>query len=263
MRVTGRMHNRVRMVVASWLTKHLLTDWRIGLAHFEDSLTDWDPAANAMNWQWVAGCGPDASPFFRIFNPEKQAASFDPKSLYRDHWLTGEGRAPGVRLCLPPGTRLSTALLQTAPRSWIRAANVRSRRWRLLTANPGSGPRPVQIRVRADILHGILSFHVFEAGPIGSIPGPIACRRSGCRTRAVLLPPTASGPVSNPIACYMRPASLPVLPPTVQQMNPSRDNRFRVLLRACNERENRARPGIGVSALRRWLAQQPGVGLMS
>lgn len=103
MRVTGRMHNRVRMVVASWLTKHLLTDWRIGLAHFEDSLTDWDPAANAMNWQWVAGCGPDASPFFRIFNPEKQAASFDPKSLYRDHWLTGEG---------------ASAWRETVPASW-------------------------------------------------------------------------------------------------------------------------------------------------
>jgi deoxyribodipyrimidine photo-lyase len=81
MRVTGRMHNRVRMVVASWLTKHLLTDWRLGLQHFEDSLTDWDPAANAMNWQWVAGCGPDASPFFRIFNPEKQAAQYDPQGL--------------------------------------------------------------------------------------------------------------------------------------------------------------------------------------
>ena len=103
MRVTGRMHNRVRMVVASWLTKHLLTDWRIGLHHFADSLTDWDPAANAMNWQWVAGCGPDASPFFRIFNPEKQAASFDPDSRYRDHWLQGEG---------------ARAYVSTLPASW-------------------------------------------------------------------------------------------------------------------------------------------------
>ncbi|WP_226341180.1 cryptochrome/photolyase family protein [Gemmobacter serpentinus] len=101
MRVTGRMHNRVRMVVASWLTKHLLTDWRIGLAHFEDSLTDWDPAANAMNWQWVAGCGPDASPFFRIFNPDKQAASFDPEGRYRNHWLSGQG-AQAYRATLPP-----------------------------------------------------------------------------------------------------------------------------------------------------------------
>lgn len=91
MRVTGRMHNRVRMVVASFLTKHLLTDWRLGLAHFADSLTDWDPAANAMNWQWVAGCGPDAAPFFRIFNPERQTARFDPKGRYCAHWLTGSG----------------------------------------------------------------------------------------------------------------------------------------------------------------------------
>ena len=87
MRATGRMHNRVRMVVASWLTKHLLTDWRLGLAHFQDSLTDWDPAANAMNWQWVAGCGPDAAPFFRIFNPQTQAERHDPAGRYRRRWL--------------------------------------------------------------------------------------------------------------------------------------------------------------------------------
>lgn len=87
--VTGRMHNRVRMVVASWLTKHLLSDWRLGLAHFEDCLTDWDPASNAMNWQWVAGCGPDASPFFRIFNPVKQAAQYDAAGRYRQRWLAG------------------------------------------------------------------------------------------------------------------------------------------------------------------------------
>ncbi|ADO42736.1 cryptochrome/photolyase family protein [Ketogulonicigenium vulgare] len=89
MRVTGRMHNRVRMVVASWLTKHMMTDWRLGLQHFADSLTDWDPAANAMNWQWVAGCGPDASPYFRIFNPVKQAEEFDKKGIYRRKWLAG------------------------------------------------------------------------------------------------------------------------------------------------------------------------------
>ena len=84
---TGRMHNRVRMIAASYLTKHLLTDWRVGLAWFERTLTDWDPASNAMNWQWVAGCGPDASPYFRIFNPDTQAAKFDPRATYRSHWL--------------------------------------------------------------------------------------------------------------------------------------------------------------------------------
>ena len=113
--VTGRMHNRVRMVVASYLTKHLLTDWRLGLAHFEDCLTDWDPASNAMNWQWVAGCGPDAAPFFRIFNPEKQAAQYDPQGTYRQHWLKGDGaqaylRATPPRWNLPPDWRESGGL---------------------------------------------------------------------------------------------------------------------------------------------------------
>ena len=117
MRVTGRMHNRVRMVVASWLTKHLLTDWRYGLTHFEDSLTDWDPAANAMNWQWVAGCGPDASPFFRIFNPEKQAAQYDPKGRYRARWLAGYSGAP---------SDAALAYLESCPPGWSIAE-----RWRL------------------------------------------------------------------------------------------------------------------------------------
>jgi deoxyribodipyrimidine photo-lyase len=85
--VTGRMHNRVRMAVASYLVKHLLIDWRVGLAWFADTLTDWDPASNAMNWQWVAGSGPDAAPFFRIFNPATQAARFDPNGTYRRRWL--------------------------------------------------------------------------------------------------------------------------------------------------------------------------------
>ncbi|PJE25737.1 deoxyribodipyrimidine photo-lyase [Pseudooceanicola antarcticus] len=90
--VTGRMHNRARMITASYLTKHLLVHWRIGQAWFEDCLVDWDPASNAMGWQWVAGCGPDASPYFRIFNPETQAEKFDPEALYRHRWLA-EGQA--------------------------------------------------------------------------------------------------------------------------------------------------------------------------
>lgn len=87
MYVTGRMHNRVRMLVASYLTKHLLTDWRVGLRWFQDCLTDWDPAANALGWQWVAGSGPDAAPYFRIFNPETQAERFDPNGAYRRRYL--------------------------------------------------------------------------------------------------------------------------------------------------------------------------------
>lgn len=94
MYVTGKMHNRARMVVASFLTKHLLSHWKIGADWFADCLTDWDPAANAMGWQWVAGCGPDAAPYFRIFNPETQAAKFDPQGVYRARWIAEGQRDP-------------------------------------------------------------------------------------------------------------------------------------------------------------------------
>ena len=75
------------MIVASYLTKHLLIDWRQGLKWFEECLIDWDPASNAMGWQWVAGSGPDASPFFRVFNPELQAKKFDPEGRYQMKYL--------------------------------------------------------------------------------------------------------------------------------------------------------------------------------
>ena len=88
--VTGYMHNRARMLVASYLTKHLMTHWRIGADFFAEHLVDWDPANNAMGWQWVAGCGPDAAPFFRIFNPETQAQKFDPTGAYRARWLASD-----------------------------------------------------------------------------------------------------------------------------------------------------------------------------
>lgn len=105
---TGRMHNRVRMIVASFLTKHLLTHWRIGLDWFADTLTDWDPASNAMNWQWVAGSGPDAAPYFRVFNPDTQAAKFDPQGDYRRYWLTGPGDAL-FRAAIPLSWRIPRA----------------------------------------------------------------------------------------------------------------------------------------------------------
>lgn len=79
---TGTMHNRVRMVVASFLTKNLLIDWREGEAWFWDTLVDADAASNPFNWQWVAGSGADAAPYFRVFNPELQAKKFDPQSIY-------------------------------------------------------------------------------------------------------------------------------------------------------------------------------------
>ena len=79
---TGYMHNRVRMIVASFLIKHLMADWRIGEAWFWDTLCDADPASNAASWQWVAGSGADAAPYFRIFNPVLQGEKFDPAGDY-------------------------------------------------------------------------------------------------------------------------------------------------------------------------------------
>ena len=84
---TGTMHNRVRMVVASFLTKNLGIHWRHGEAWFWDTLVDADPASNPFNWQWAAGCGDDAAPYFRIFNPDTQAKRFDPDYRYIQHWV--------------------------------------------------------------------------------------------------------------------------------------------------------------------------------
>lgn len=83
---TGYMHNRVRMVVASYLTKNLAIHWQRGEEWFWDTLVDADGANNPFNWQWVAGSGADASPYFRIFNPERQAEKFDPQGLYIAQW---------------------------------------------------------------------------------------------------------------------------------------------------------------------------------
>ena len=84
---TGFMHNRVRMVVASFLTKHLLIDWRWGEAYFAEKLLDFDLAANNGGWQWAAGSGTDAAPYFRIFNPTAQQQKFDPAFKYIKKWV--------------------------------------------------------------------------------------------------------------------------------------------------------------------------------
>jgi deoxyribodipyrimidine photo-lyase len=84
---TGWMHNRVRLVAASFLTKDLLVPWQLGERFFADRLVDYDPAANPFNWQWVAGSGADASPYFRVFNPVTQGAKFDPRGDYVRRWL--------------------------------------------------------------------------------------------------------------------------------------------------------------------------------
>lgn len=84
---TGWMHNRVRMIVASFLIKHLLIDWRAGESWFWDTLVDADPANNAASWQWVAGSGADAAPYYRIFNPVTQGKKFDPQGIYVRRWV--------------------------------------------------------------------------------------------------------------------------------------------------------------------------------
>lgn len=84
---TGFMHNRVRMLVGSFLCKHLLIDWRWGEAYFAQKLHDYELASNVGNWQWVAGCGVDAAPYFRIFNPTTQLQKFDNKHEYTKQWV--------------------------------------------------------------------------------------------------------------------------------------------------------------------------------
>ena len=81
------MHNRVRMIVASFLTKHLLIDWRWGEAYFASKLLDYELASNNGNWQWAAGSGVDSSPWFRIFNPILQSRKFDPANAYIKRWV--------------------------------------------------------------------------------------------------------------------------------------------------------------------------------
>jgi deoxyribodipyrimidine photo-lyase len=84
---TGYMHNRVRMVVASFLCKHLLINWQWGEAYFAEKLLDYDLSANVGNWQWAAGTGCDAAPYFRVFNPEIQLKKFDEKGIYIRQWI--------------------------------------------------------------------------------------------------------------------------------------------------------------------------------
>jgi deoxyribodipyrimidine photo-lyase len=112
---TGWMHNRVRMIAASFLIKDLLIDWTQGARWFWDTLVDADLASNTLGWQWVAGCGADAAPFFRIFNPTTQGAKFDPQGDYVRRWI-------------PELARLSNEWIHdpsTAPPAVLEAAGIR------------------------------------------------------------------------------------------------------------------------------------------
>ncbi|MDG6777165.1 deoxyribodipyrimidine photo-lyase [Thiomicrorhabdus sp. zzn3] len=98
---TGSMHNRVRMLVASLLTKNLNQSWQTGQAWFADTLVDADPANNAMGWQWVAGCGVDASPYYRLFNPLVQSRKFDVQGDYLRRWLPELSALPAKAIHAP------------------------------------------------------------------------------------------------------------------------------------------------------------------
>ncbi len=109
---TGWMHNRVRMVAASFLVKHLLIAWQEGAAWFWDTLVDADLANNTMGWQWVAGCGADAAPYFRIFNPVLQGEKFDPTGNYVRRWIPELAKLPAAWIHKPwlaPGPVLARA----------------------------------------------------------------------------------------------------------------------------------------------------------
>ena len=113
LRGTGWMHNRVRMITASFLVKDLLLSWQEGARWFWDTLVDADLANNTLGWQWAAGCGADAAPYFRIFNPARQAARFDPDGDYVRRWVPAPERLPPMVDHAAARARALTALAQT------------------------------------------------------------------------------------------------------------------------------------------------------
>ncbi|MEC7029245.1 MAG: FAD-binding domain-containing protein, partial [Pseudomonadota bacterium] len=98
---TGYMHNRVRMIVGSFLVKDLLLHWKHGERWFWDTLVDADLANNSASWQWIAGCGADAAPYFRIFNPVSQGQKFDPEGNYVRRWVPEIASLPDKHLHAP------------------------------------------------------------------------------------------------------------------------------------------------------------------
>ena len=115
LRATGWMHNRARMITASFLVKDLLIDWRLGEAYFMQQLIDGDPAENNGGWQWTAGTGTDAAPYFRIFNPTLQGKKFDPQGAYIRRWVPELDSVPGEYIYQPwlmtPGLQTKTGCI--------------------------------------------------------------------------------------------------------------------------------------------------------
>jgi deoxyribodipyrimidine photo-lyase len=114
---TGWMHNRVRMITASFLVKHLLIDWRQGESWFWDTLVDADPANNAASWQWVAGSGADAAPYFRVFNPVIQGEKFDPEGNYIRRWVPELSRHSPSFIHRPWQVKSESGLLSRVPQT--------------------------------------------------------------------------------------------------------------------------------------------------
>ncbi len=141
---TGWMHNRVRMVAASFLVKHLLQPWQDGASWFWDTLVDADLANNSASWQWVAGCGSDAAPYFRVFNPVLQGEKFDPAGAYVRRWLPELARLPDSLVHRPweaPAEDLARAgvrLGETYPRPIVDHAAARQRALDAFAALPKS-----------------------------------------------------------------------------------------------------------------------------
>jgi deoxyribodipyrimidine photo-lyase len=134
---TGFMHNRVRMIVASFLVKNLLIDWRHGSAWFWDCLVDADLASNSASWQWVAGCGTDASPYFRIFNPIIQGEKFDPHGAYTKRFVPELKDLPDKYLFKPwqaPNSILQQAGVKLGENYPVPVVDIKSSRESALSA---------------------------------------------------------------------------------------------------------------------------------
>jgi deoxyribodipyrimidine photo-lyase len=149
---TGWMHNRVRMVAASFLIKHLLVDWRLGEDWFWDTLVDADPASNPASWQWVAGSGADAAPYYRIFNPVLQGETYDPKGDYVRRYVPELARLPASLIhrpwtATPAELRAAgVALGETYPRPIVDHATARARALAALeTLKPNADSRRINV----------------------------------------------------------------------------------------------------------------------
>ena len=115
---TGVMHNRVRMIVGSFLVKNLLQPWQDGTRWFWDTLVDADLANNTLNWQWVAGSGADAAPYFRIFNPVTQGERFDPEGEYVRKWVPERATQPREDRFTRPAADAIVSLAESREARW-------------------------------------------------------------------------------------------------------------------------------------------------